>query len=92
MKFLEVINELVSGLGLGEVFPDDTGSVTLLFDWEHEVSFVPEEDGVTVIFQSEVGDTSHLTPNEYKALLEASFSKTDKAAFAIHPVLEKVIL
>ena len=92
MKLIEALNELASRAGIAQIVPEKTGCVTLLFDNEHEVSFVPEEDGCGVCFQCEVGDASQLGPDGCRALLEASYSETDGAAFAIHRALEKGIL
>jgi len=92
MKFFDVMNELTTHSGMGSVSPDETGSMTLLFDNEHEVTFMPEENGDAVYFQCEIGDALQLGPDGCRVLLEASFSQTDGAAFAIHHELDKVIL
>ena len=92
MKFIDLMNELGRNTGIGQVAPDETGSVTLLFDNEHEITFMPEEGGDAVFFQCETGDASRLDSNGCRALLEASFSQTDGAAFAIHHELDKVVL
>ena len=92
MKFTEIMNELAAHSEMGSVSPDDTGSITLLFDNEHEVTFMPEENGDAVYFQCEIGDASQLGQDGCRSLLEASFSQTDGAAFAIHHELDKVIL
>ncbi len=92
MKFFDAMNELAGHVGIGRVVPDETGGATLLFDREHEVSFVPDEDGCGACFQCEVGNASRLGPDGCRALLEASFSETDGAAFAIHRALDKVVL
>ncbi|MBQ7650131.1 MAG: type III secretion system chaperone [Victivallales bacterium] len=91
MRIIELLNELAFSIGIGSVTPDETGSVTLLFDNEHEVTFMPD-DGADVFFQCEIGDASMLDADGCRALLEASFSQTDGAAFAIHPALQKVVL
>ena len=92
MRFLEVLNELAVNIGIGQLVPDETGSVTLLFDTKHAVTFMPDEDGEAIFFQSEVGDASQLGSNGCRVLLEASFSQTDGAAFAIHPTFQKVMI
>ncbi len=92
MKFLEVMNELTTRMGIGRVSFDETGSMTLLFDGEHEVTFMPEEGGEAIFFQCETGDASRLEGDGCRALLEASFTQTDGAAFAIHHELDKVVL
>ena len=92
MKLVEIMNELATHSGMGSVSPDETGSITLLFDNEHEVTFMPEESGNAVFFQCEIGDASQLGQDGCRSLLEASFSQTDGAAFSIHHELDKVIL
>ena len=92
MRFFEAINELAVSTGIGQLQPDETGSVTLLFDSKHEITFMPDADGEAVFFQCEVGDASMLGYEGYKTLLEASFSQTDGAAFSIHPAFQKVVL
>ena len=92
MKLITLLNKLAASIGIGSVIPDETGSVTLLFDNEHEVTFMPDEGDSTVFFQCEVGEASQLGSDGCRALLEASFSQTDGAAFAIHPALQKVVL
>ena len=92
MIFLEVLNELARQTGIEGIVPDDTGSTTLLFDGEHEVSFVPDEDGYGVCLQCEICDVSQLDFDACKALLEASFTETDGAAFAIHRALGKLVI
>ncbi len=91
MRLLELLNELAFSIGIGSVTPDETGSVTLLFDDEHAITFMPDE-GTAVFFQCEIGDASLLESDGSRVLLEASFSQTDGAAFAIHPALQKVVL
>jgi len=91
MKIIELLNELAFSIGIGSLTPDETGNVTLLFDDEHEVTFMPDE-GADVFFQCEIGDASMLGADGCRVLLEASFSQTDGAAFAIHPALQKVVL
>ncbi len=92
MNILDAINELFAAAGIGRVTPDDAGCVTLLFDGEHEVTFMQDPDDGAVCFQCEMGDASRLGADGFRALLKASFSETDGAAFAIHPVLEKIVL
>ena len=91
MNIFEAMNELTGRAGIGRVDPDENGGATLLFDREHEVSFVPEE-GDGVCFQCEIGDAERLGEGGCRALLEASVSATDGAAFAIHRALGKVVL
>ncbi len=92
MNIFDAINELALAAGIGRVVPDETGSVTLLFDGVHEVTFMQDSDDGAVYFQCEMGDASRLGSDGCRALLEASFSETDGAAFAIHPVLDKIVL
>ena len=92
MRFIDLLNELASSIGIGSVAPDETGSVTLLFDNVYPVTFMPAEDGDAVFFQCEVGDASQLGSNGCRVLLEASFSQTDGAAFAIQPTFQKVMI
>ena len=73
MKIIELLNELAFSIGIGNITPDETGSVTLLFDDEHAVTFMPDE-GADVFFQCEIGDASSLGSDGCRALLEASFS------------------
>lgn len=87
MKYSEALNEMSGGV----VGPDETGSVTLLFDGKCEVTFSPVDDE-GVLFQCEVGDADRLGEGGCRALLEASYSETGGAAFAIHRALGKVIL
>ena len=90
MRFIDLMNELALNARIGSVTPDEEGSVTLLFDNKHEITFMPDEDDA-VYFQSELGDASQLGFNGCKTLLEASFSQTNGSAFSIHPALQKVI-
>ena len=91
MNLFDAMNEFTERAGIGRVAPDETGGAALLFDREHEVSFVPEEGG-SVCLQCEIGDADRLGADGCRALLEASFSETDGAAFAIHRALGKVVL
>ncbi len=92
MRFIDLMNELAASVRIGSVTPDETGCVTLLFDNEHEVTFMPDEENDAVCFQCEVGDASRLGFDECRTLLEASFSQTDGAAFSIQADLQKVVL
>ena len=92
MRIIELLNELALSIGISSVTPDETGSVTLLFDNLHSVTFMPDKDSDAVFFQCEIGDASLLGADGCRRLLEASFSQTDAAAFAIHPTLQKVVL
>ena len=92
MRFIDVMNELASSVRIGSVIPDEEGCVTLLFDNKHEVTFMPDGDDDSVYFQCELGGASSLGLDECKALLEASFSQTNGAAFSIHPTLQKVVI
>lgn len=40
MEFVAALNEIADRIGLSVLVPDETGSVTFLFDGKHEVSFV----------------------------------------------------
>ena len=91
MKLADAMNELAGVAGIGPVVPDGDGSVTFLFDGEHEVTFSPEADGC-VVLQCEIGDAGTLTDGACRALLEASYSESGGAAFAIHRALGKVVL
>lgn len=91
MKLADAMNELARAAGIGPVVPDGDGSVTFLFDGEHEVTFSPEPDGC-VVLQCEIGDAETLADGACRALLEASYSETGGAAFAIHRTLGKAIL
>ena len=92
MRLIKLLNELAVSIGINGLTPDEKGSVTLLFDNEHEVTFMPDEGDDVVFFQCEVGDASQFGSDGCRKLLEASFSLTDGAAFAIHPALQKVVL
>ena len=92
MEFIETLNELAAKIGIGKIVPDDTGSVTLLFDGKTEVSFTPDADESVVYFQSEIADASSLGDGDCRSLMEASLSDTDGAAFSINPQIEKLIL
>ena len=91
MKFSEAMNELAAASGIGPITVDGTEGATLLFDGEHEVTFAPETDG-GVVLQCEIGDADVLGDGACRALLEASYSETGGAAFAIHRALGKVVL
>ena len=83
MKFTELMNEHAGAVDIGPVAPDAKGNVTLLFDGEHEVTFSATANG-GVLFQCELGEASRLGDGDCRALLEATFSETGGAAFAIH--------
>ena len=91
MKFIETLNELAAKVGLGKVELDDTGSVTLLFDGVYAISFTPDAAEDAVYFQCEIADASSLSHGDSLALLEASLSATNGAAFSIDRPLEKVV-
>lgn len=91
MTFSESMDELARTAGIGPVATDEEGGVTLLFDGEHEVTFSPAPDG-GILFLCEVGDADRLGEGACRALLEASFSGTGGAAFAIRRDLGKVVL
>ena len=80
MEFMEALNELAAKIGIGRIVPDDTGSVTLLFDGKTEVSFTPDADESVVYLQSEIADASSLGDGDCRSLMEASLSDTDGAA------------
>ena len=92
MDFTEALNELAAKTGLGRIVPDDTGSVTLLFDGRTEVSFTPDADESVVYFQGEMADASNLGDGDCRSLMEASLSDTDGAAFSIDRQTGKLIL
>ena len=92
MRFIDLMNELASSVRIGSVIPDEEGCVTLLFDNKHEVTFMPDRDDESVYFQCELCDASLLDFDGCKALLEASFSQTNGAAFSIHQALQKVVI
>ena len=92
MEFIAALNEIASRIGLGALEPDESGSVTLLFDGEHEVSFVPDGAEGVVYFQSEIADASSLGDGDCRSLMEASLSDTDGAAFSIGSETGKLIL
>ena len=86
------MQELAASAGMGSVVPDESGYITLLFDSEHEVVFIPEDDGVATSFHCELGDASQIGSDGCRVLLEASFAQTEGAAFAIQPELQRVKL
>lgn len=92
MRLFNLLNELTLSVGIGGVTPDETESVTLLFDDEHEVTFLPDKNSDAVYFQCEVGDASQLRHDGCRVLLEASFSRANGAAFSIHTALQKIVL
>ena len=92
MEFIAALNEMAAKIGLSALEPDETGSVTLLFDGRHEVSFVPDSAEGTVYFQSELADSGSLRAEDMRALLEASLSGANGAAFSINRPLDKVVI
>ena len=92
MEFLEALNDLAARIGLGRIAIDETGSVTLLFDEVHAISFTPDDVERAVYFQSEIADTSCLTEGDFRKMLEASLTDTNGAAFSINLPLEKIVL
>jgi len=92
MEFLEALNDLAAGIGLERIVLDDTGSVTLLFDGVHAISFTPDDTEEAVYFQSEIADTSSLAEGDFRKMLEASLTDTNGAAFSINRPLEKIVL
>lgn len=92
MEFIAALNEIAARIGLSALAPDETGSVTLLFDEKHEVSFVPDDGECAVYFQCELGDSNALQAGDMRVLLEASLAGANGAAFAINRQLDKVII
>lgn len=94
MTFVDIIREFGEKIGIDALTFDDEGSVTLLFDGEHEITFTPDADDHSVLFHAEMGSASHMDSNSYMKLLTASLlgAETGGAAFAIHEALGNIIL
>ncbi len=94
MKFIDVLGDFSEKIGLGRLEPDADGSVALLFDDLHEITFTPDADDGSLLMYCEIADADRLDREDLARLLKASLlgAKTGGAAFAIHGALRKIVL
>ena len=94
MQFGDVMRELAEKCGIGPLKFDDDGSVALLFDGEHEITFTPNAEDRSVLFHAELGPAPLQDSAACLNLLTASLlgAQTGGAAFAVHEALGTVVL
>ena len=94
MQFDDVIHAFGEKTGMGSLAVDADGSVGLLFDGEHEITFTPDKEDHSVLFHAEVASASFLDRDACLKLLKASLlgSQTGGAAFSVQEALGKVVL
>jgi len=94
MEFEAILHEFGLKTGAGVLAPDENDSVSLLFDNEHEITFLLNKKDGAVLFYSEVGDSRTLDREGCMRLLTASLlgAQTGGAALAVHDRLDKVVL
>ncbi len=94
MQFSDVMRELAAKIGIGPLQFDADGSVALLFDGEHEITFTPNAEDRAVLFHAELGPAPSRNSAACLQLLTASLlgAQTGGAALAIHEALGTVVL
>ncbi len=94
MQFNDVIHAFGEKIGIGSLAFDTDGSVGLLFDGEHEITFTPDAEDRSVLFHAEVGSASFLDRDACQKLLSASLlgAETGGAAFSVHEAQGLIIL
>ncbi|MCR5562451.1 MAG: type III secretion system chaperone [Desulfovibrio sp.] len=94
MHFNDVMRELAEKIGVGPLQFDDNGSVAMLFDNEHEITFTPNPDDCSVLFHAELGPAPLHDGKACLKLLTASLlgAQTGGTAIAVHEALGNVVL
>ena len=94
MQFSEVMSELAEKIGIAPLKFDADGSVALLFDGEHEITFTPHAEDGAVLFSAELAPAPMQSINACLELLKASLlgAKTGGAALAVHEALGTIVL
>ena len=94
MKFEDVLGDFSEKLGIGRLEPDAGGSVALLFDDLHEITFTPDADDGSLLMYCEIADAARLEKEDLERLLKVSLlgAETGGAAFGIHKPLRKIVL
>ena len=94
MQFSDAMRELAENSGIGPLQFDADGSVALLFDGEHEITFTPDAEDRSVLFHAELGPAPLQDASACLKLLTASLlgAQTGGAALAVHEALGAVVL
>ena len=94
MQFSDVMREPAETIGIGPLQFDADGSVALLFDGEHEISFTPDAEDRSVLFHAELDPAPSQDASACLKLLTTSLlgAQTDGAALAVHEALGTVVL
>ena len=94
MQFSDAMRELAAKTGIGPLQFDGDGSVALLFDDEHEITFTPDAEDRSVLFHAELGPAPSQDASACLKLLTTSLlgAQTDGAALAVHEALGTVVL
>ena len=94
MQFSDAMHELAENSGIGPLRFDADGSVALLFDGEHEITFTPDAEDRSVLFHAELGPAPLQDGSACLKLLTASLlgAQTGGAALAVHEALGTVVL
>ena len=93
MLFTDVMHEFAENTGIGPLRFDADGSVALLFDGEHEITFTPNAEDRSVLFHAELGPAPTQDGAACLKLLTASLlgAQTGGAALAVHEALGAVV-
>ena len=94
MEWTMTLERFGSSIGIDHLAPDVDGSCSLLFDNQHEITFIHDEEDHAMMMYCEVGSASRLGKEACLMLLKASLlgAETGGAALAIHDKLEEVVL
>ena len=94
MKFTEILEQLGISMGLGALTLDTDNACTILFDGEHEVTFIADKHDNAVFLYGKTGTAYTLTQEDCMTLLQASLlgAGAGGAAFSIHKELDEIIL
>lgn len=94
MDFSDALARLGAAIGLDGLALDENGSVSLLFDDEHEVAFTHDARDGAVILHAEVAGLSSLDEEGRRTLLRASLlgAETGGCALSAHEAADAVIL
>ncbi|MBQ7608101.1 MAG: type III secretion system chaperone [Desulfovibrionaceae bacterium] len=94
MNFHKVINDFTQKIGLGQAVFDEDGSITLLFDDAHAITFTPDSEDNAVLLHCELCEADNLDREACMKLLKASLlgASTGGAAFGLHSALDKIVL
>ena len=94
MKFEEILGEFTEKIGIGTAGLDEDGSIALLFDGEHDITFTPTADDNSILLHCEIGDAGNLDKESFIKLFRASLlgAETGGAAFGVQADPDRLVL